>query len=146
MYYHRLNDDLLYTALNKYLKPKIDDTEKELRRIESELPNATGHEASSLRTAFEETGVFLDELRELRDELARVADLPYKPNLSDGVLDHSIPSLEASPSAKMAQRTSGMLEETGIGRRLPLGPLGLFDLARSGAGCLQEGPVDCHRT
>jgi len=86
IYYHRLNDDSLYTALNKYVKPKIDDTEGELRRIESELPNATGREASSLRTAFEETRVFLDELREFRDELARVADLPYKPNLNDGVL------------------------------------------------------------
>lgn len=95
IYYHRLNDDSLYTALNKYVKPKIDDTEKELRRIESELPNATGREASSLRTTFEETGVFLDELRELRDELARVADLPYKPNLNDGVL------ITASPLWKL---------------------------------------------
>ena len=95
VYYHRLNDDSLYTALNKYVKPKIDDTEKELRRIESELPNATGREASSLRTAFEETGVFLDELREFRDELARVADLPYKPNLNDGVL------ITASPLWKL---------------------------------------------
>jgi hypothetical protein len=90
-YYHRLNDDSLYTALNKYVKPKIDDTEKQLRRIESELPNVAGREASSLRTAFEETGVFLDELRELRDELARVADLPYKPNLNDGVLITAAP-------------------------------------------------------
>jgi len=95
VYYHHLNDDSLYTALNKYVKPKIDDTEKELRRVESELPNATGREASSLRTAFEETGVFLDELRELRDELARVADLPYKPNLNDGVL------ITASPLWKL---------------------------------------------
>jgi hypothetical protein len=95
IYYHRLNDDSLYTALNKYVKPKIDDTEKELRRIESELPNATGREVSSLRTALEEIGVFLDELRELRDELARVADLPYKPNLNDGVL------ITASPLWKL---------------------------------------------
>ena len=97
IYYHRLNDDSLYTALNKYVKPKIDDTEKQLRRIESELPNATGREASSLRTGFEETGVFLDELRELRDELARVADLPYKPDLNDGVL------ITASPLWKLSR-------------------------------------------
>lgn len=95
VYYHRLNEDSLYTALNKFVKPKIYDTEKQLRRIESELPNATGREASSLRTAFEDTGVFLDELREFRDELARVADLPYKPNLNDGVL------ITASPLWKL---------------------------------------------
>ncbi len=95
IYYHRLNDDSLYTALNKYVKPKIDDTEKLLRQIESELPNATGRETSSLRTAFEETGIFLDELREFRDEIARIADLPYRPNLNDGVL------ITASPLWKL---------------------------------------------
>jgi len=95
IYYHRLNDDSLYTALNKYVKPKIDDTEKQLRSIESELANASGREASSLRTAFEEKGIFLNELRDLRDELARVADLPYKPNLNDGVL------ITASPLWKL---------------------------------------------
>ncbi len=95
IYYHRLNDDSLYTALNKYVKPKIDHIEKEFRRIESELPNATGREALSLRTAFEETGVLLDELRDFRDEIARIADLPYKPNLNDGVL------ITASPLWKL---------------------------------------------
>lgn len=95
VYYQRLNDDLLYTALNKYVKPKIDATEKELRRIESELPNATGREALSLRTAFEETTNLLEEVQEFRDELARVAELPYKPNLNDGVL------ISASPLWKL---------------------------------------------
>ena len=93
--YNRLNDDLLYTALNKYVKPKIDATEKELRRIESELPNAAGREASALRLAFEETTSLLEELQEFRDELARVAALPYKPNLNDGVL------ITASPLWKL---------------------------------------------
>jgi hypothetical protein len=86
IYYHRLNDDLLYTVLNKYVMPKIDTTEKGLRRIESELSNAIGREASALRTAFERTTSLLEELREFRDDLARVAELPYKPNLNDGVL------------------------------------------------------------
>jgi hypothetical protein len=95
IYYHRLNDDLLYTALNKYVKPKIDATEKELRRIDSELPNSIGREASALRAAFERSTSLLDELREFRDELARVAALPYKPNLNDGVL------ITASPLWKL---------------------------------------------
>lgn len=95
VYCHRLSDDSLYAVLNKHVKPKIDDTEKQLRRIESELPNATGREASSLRTAFEHAGTLLDELREFRDELARVADLPYKPNLNDGAL------ITASPLWKL---------------------------------------------
>ena len=95
IYYHRLNDDTLYTALNKYVKPKIDEIESHLRQIESDLPSATGHEASKLRDALEETKAFLNELRELHDELQRVAALPYKPNLNDGVL------ITASPLWKL---------------------------------------------
>jgi hypothetical protein len=95
VYYHRLSDDLLYTALNKYVKPKIDDTEKQLRQLESDLPNASGREASTWRTGLEQSKVFLDELRELRDEVIRVAGLPYKPDLNDGVL------ITASPLWKL---------------------------------------------
>jgi len=95
VYYHRLSDGLLYAALNKYVKPKIDDTEKRLGQIEVELPAATGREASKLRDAFEDTKAFLDELREFRAELERVAGLPYKPNLNDGVL------ITASPLWKL---------------------------------------------
>ena len=45
-----------------------------------------GRQASKLRDAFEDTKRLLEELCEFRDELQRVAGLPYKPNLSDGVL------------------------------------------------------------
>jgi hypothetical protein len=109
VYYHCLNDDSFYTALNKFVKPKIDDTEKQLRQIESGLPSAMGREASSLRTAFETTRLFLDELREFRDELARVADLPYKPNLNDGVLVTASPlgSCFASPGGARIFRNAG---------------------------------------
>lgn len=95
VYYHRLNDDTLFTALNKYVKPKIDEVERQLRHIESALPTATGREASKLRDAFEDTKVFLEELQEFRDELQRVAGLPFKPNLNDGVL------ITASPLWKL---------------------------------------------
>jgi hypothetical protein len=91
LYYHRLNEDSLYTALNKYVKPKIDATEKELRRIEAELLIATGRATVVLRTAFERTTGLLEELRDFRDELVRVAELPYRPNRNDGVLFSAAP-------------------------------------------------------
>jgi len=94
IYYHRLNDDTLFSAFNKYVKPKIDDVEKQLRQIESELSNATGRHASKLGDAFEDTKAFLHELHEFRDELQRVAALPYKPNLNDGVLITASPLWE----------------------------------------------------
>jgi hypothetical protein len=95
VYYHRLNDDSLFTALNKIVKPKIDDTEKQLRQLESDLPHAVGRDALPLRDRLEQTNSLLGELRELRDELARVAELPYKPNSNDGVL------ITASPLWKL---------------------------------------------
>jgi hypothetical protein len=91
IYYHRLSEDLLYTAVNKYVKPKIEDTEHRLRRFESELGTATGREGSKLRDAFEEATTLLSELGDLRDELLRVAQLPYKPNFDDGVLITACP-------------------------------------------------------
>jgi len=91
VYYHRLNDDTLYTALNKFVKPKIDATEKQLGRLESDLPNASGRDASKLRDTIEQTKQLLEELHEFRNELERVAALPYKPNLNDGVLITAAP-------------------------------------------------------
>jgi hypothetical protein len=91
VYYHRLSDASLYTALNRFVRPKIDDTERQVGQIESELPNATGRAATKLRDRLEESKAFLDELREFRDELQRVAALPYEPNLNDGVLVTAAP-------------------------------------------------------
>jgi hypothetical protein len=48
-----------------------------------------------LRTALEAAKSLLNELRDFRDELLRVANLPYKPNLNDGVL------ITASPLWKL---------------------------------------------
>ncbi len=95
LYYQGINDDSLYTALNRYVKPKIDATEKELRRIEGEMSNAMGRDASALRVVCERTTAFLDELREFRDNVARVAELPYRPSMNDGVL------ISASPLWKL---------------------------------------------
>ena len=91
IYYHRLNDDTLFGAVNKYVKPKIEDTERNIRQFESDLAKALGREASKLRDALGEAITLLSELRDFRDELLRVAELPYKPNLNDGVLITAAP-------------------------------------------------------
>jgi len=44
-----------------------------------------------LRDQIEEAGILLDELREFRDEILRIAALPYKPNLNDGVIINAAP-------------------------------------------------------
>jgi hypothetical protein len=84
IYYHRLNDQTLHKCLADFLDPKI-------AKVEKEVASLTGK--SSTRAA--ELRDFLNELRDLRDEIDRVIKLPWRPNLNDGVL------ITASPLWKL---------------------------------------------
>jgi len=95
VYYHRLSDDTLHRIVNDFVGPKIAETEKRVAEAEANLPQASGREAGRLRDAIEEGTTLRDELREMKDELLRVANLPYRPNLDDGVL------ITASPLWKL---------------------------------------------
>lgn len=91
IYYHRLNDQMLYTAVNKYVDPKISEVEGDISRLEVSLNTASGREATTLRDKLTDSKVFLGELRDYREELLRIAALPYKPNLNDGVIINAAP-------------------------------------------------------
>ena len=91
IYYHRLNDQTLYAAVNRYVEPKISEAERGLTRIEDELKVASGGEATRLSDRLNETQTFLGELRDLREELLRITALPYKPDLNDGVIINAAP-------------------------------------------------------
>lgn len=84
LYYHRLNDQTLHKCLADFLDPKIKDVEGELGK----LTGKDSGRAADLRD-------FLNELKDLRDEIERVIKLPWKPNLNDGVL------ITASPLWKL---------------------------------------------
>jgi hypothetical protein len=86
-----LTDQTLYTAVNKYVEPKISEIERGLAQIEDELKAASGGDATRLRDRLNETQTFLGELRDLREELLRIAALPYKPDLNDGVIINAAP-------------------------------------------------------
>jgi hypothetical protein len=91
IYYPRLTSDTLFTAINRYVLPKIDELARQLREARESHPGATGREASRLLTRVDELSAFLAELNELRDELKRVTELPYQPNLDDGVIINAAP-------------------------------------------------------
>lgn len=91
LYYHRLTDQTLYLVANKYVEPKIAEVERGLARLEEELASASGRDAARLRDRLNEGRTFLGELRDFREELLRVAALPYKPNLNDGVIINAAP-------------------------------------------------------
>ena len=84
IYYHRLNDQTLHKCLADFLDPKIQDVERELGK----LTGKDSGRAADLRD-------FLNELKDLKDEIERVIKLPWKPNLNDGVL------ITASPLWKL---------------------------------------------
>lgn len=91
VYYHRLNDDFLYTVVNGFVTLKMIEVERHLVRIEGNLQTTTGREATKLREAFEEANSLLEELHDFKAEVLRIAALPYKPNLNDGVLITAAP-------------------------------------------------------
>ncbi len=91
LYYHRLTSDTLYAAVTQYVNPKIADVEKRVGQLEAELARASGRAATELRGKVDEVKAFLAELHEFKAELLRVAALPYKPNLNDGVIINAAP-------------------------------------------------------
>jgi hypothetical protein len=91
VYYQRLTSDTLFTAVNRYVQPKISDVERQLREVREAHSSASGREASRLLTRIEELTVFLGELNDFRDELLRITGLPYRPNLDDGVIFNAAP-------------------------------------------------------
>ncbi|MBC8432683.1 MAG: BREX-1 system adenine-specific DNA-methyltransferase PglX [Desulfobacterales bacterium] len=91
IYYHRLSVQTLYGAVNKYVEPKIAETERGIARIEDDLKSASGSNAARLTDRLNEARTFLNELQEFREELLRIAALPWKPNLNDGVIINAAP-------------------------------------------------------
>lgn len=81
IYYHRLTDQTLHSAIADFLDPKIKATGKAIDEARNKKRGAEVSELSDL----------LDELNQFREELERVIKLPWKPNLNDGVLITACP-------------------------------------------------------
>ena len=94
IYYHRLTDQTLFQCVNDFVKPKLEEVNRDIERLRGELQRADGG-SSKQREKLEELEDFIIELKEFHDELLRVAGLPYKPNLNDGVI------ITASPLWKL---------------------------------------------
>jgi len=80
LYYHRLTDQTLYTCINDYVEPKLHQVNQATTQLRNQ-PSRNRDEEKRLETL---QSLEL-ELIEFRDELLRIAQLPYKPNLNDGV-------------------------------------------------------------
>ena len=81
LYYPKLNDGSLFKIVNELVDPKIKEVAKEVEVLEMK------GSAKELNDQKE----FLAELEDFKEELLRVAQLPYKPNQDDGVLITAAP-------------------------------------------------------
>ena len=80
LYYHRLTDQTLYTCINDYVEPKLSRVSETVKFLRSKTSRSRDEEND-----LENLQTLEDELTKFRDELLRVAKLPWKPNLNDGV-------------------------------------------------------------
>lgn len=86
IYYHRLTENTLHTALADFIDPKLRSVRAEISAL---------RESGARRDRLEELQDLEKELEDFRAEIERIIKLPWKPNLNDGVL------ITASPLWKL---------------------------------------------
>lgn len=91
VYYHRLNEQTLYTCVNDFVEPKLAQVEQDLNGLRSKTARSSQEEKE-----LEKLSDLASELRDFRDELLRLAKF-WKPNLNDGV------QITAAPLWKLFQ-------------------------------------------
>ncbi|MBX7223618.1 MAG: hypothetical protein K1Y36_27135 [Blastocatellia bacterium] len=80
VYYHRLTDQTLYTCVNDFVEPKLLRTTETVAQLRTKAARSKAEEKE-----LEQLEDLEQELKTFRDELLRLAQLPWCPNLNDGV-------------------------------------------------------------
>jgi len=104
VYYPRLDSQTLYTCVNDYIDPKLNnEVRPDIERLKKEVQRGESEKRDQLSDLID----LEEELEEMREELLRVAKLPYEPNQNDGV------ELTAAPLHRLFQHTgwSNRLED-----------------------------------
>lgn len=86
LYYPRLTDQTLYTCINDLVDPKLREVTADIDALQSQVLAGKGN-----RQRLDGLLALKAEIKDLREELLRVAHLPYKPDLDDGVLITAAP-------------------------------------------------------
>ncbi|WP_419661909.1 hypothetical protein Dvar_23470 [Desulfosarcina variabilis str. Montpellier] len=122
IYYYRLTDQTLYSCIQDYVDPKIKDVSDEISNVQIDLGEGGN---TKLRDQLEKLMDFQQELTEFKDELLRVAKLPYQPNLNDGVM------ITAAPLWRLFQLKSWQKELKNCWDKLEAGEYNWAHLAYS---------------
>ncbi len=91
VYYHRLNEQTLYTCVNDFVEPKLKTVSDDLNGLRNKTNRSSVEEKELAKLTDLEA-----ELKDFRDELLRLAKF-WKPNLNDGV------QITAAPLWKLFQ-------------------------------------------
>ena len=98
--YHCLTKDSFYKVLNDILGPKL---QHEVRKLAGMTHVAGGNPSASQREELAEQDAFVNELRVLHEEVARIAPL-WAPNLNDGVIINYSPLWRLVPQHRTWQK------------------------------------------
>lgn len=119
VYYHRLNEQTLYTCVNDFVEPKLSQVEQDLNSLRNKSARSSQEEKELAKlTSFEA------ELKDFRDELLRLAKF-WKPNLNDGV------QITAAPLWKLFQHKAWQRKLKGTWEKLEEGDYDWAHLACS---------------
>jgi hypothetical protein len=99
LYYHRLDRDIFFKALLKYVEPKIRLEEDRLKTLRGrrESVGSSGREAKQLEKDIDRQEQFISELRDFEEKLRRAANLHIDFDLNDGVILNIAPLWELVP-------------------------------------------------
>jgi len=108
IYYPRLTADTLFKVVAEHVGPKIGKVEDRIARLEGGEAMRDGREGARATRELAELVELLAELKDMREELVRVAKLPFTPDLNDGV------QVTAAPLWQLVRmpRWRGELEKT----------------------------------
>jgi hypothetical protein len=114
VYYPRLSHDTLYRIVTEHVEPKLSKAAQRVAQLTGEQGKAEGREAARITKELGELHALHDELEEFNAELVRVAALPYKPDLNDGVQISAAPLwslFRHKPWQKVLKETWKRLEQ-----------------------------------
>jgi len=124
LFYHRLDEDMLFKALIKYVEPKIRLESTRIDALNSQRASVgdSSKEAKRLAKEIEAKEELLSELRDFEEKLRRVANLRLEPDLNDGVVLNIAPLWELVPWKEAKTYWDGLLkgeyEWSSIGKQL----------------------------
>jgi hypothetical protein len=124
LYYHRLDKDVLFKALTKYVEPKIRLEEGRLEQVKAQIAGtgSGGREFKQLEKQRDHLDSLLMELYDFRDKLQRAANLNLEPDLNDGVVLNIAPLRELVPWGEAKkywqELRDGKYEWSSIGKQL----------------------------